>query len=76
MCFPLVLARAVCILREGWKGEGGGGRLVIRLCSEYIFLTTLGMLLLEMVVVLAGELSLAMASSLVWGFAEARFDLL
>ena len=21
-CF---LARAVCILREGWKGEGGGG---------------------------------------------------
>ena len=35
MCFPLVLARAVCILREGWKGEGGG-RLVVRLCSEYI----------------------------------------
>ena len=34
------------------------------------------MLLLEMVVVLAGELSLAMASSLVWGFAGARFDLL
>ena len=34
MCFPLVLARAVCILREGWKGEGG---LVVRLCSEYIF---------------------------------------
>ena len=37
MCFPLVLARAVCILREGWKGEGGEGRLVVRLCSEYIF---------------------------------------
>ena len=31
------------------------------------------MLLLEMVVVLAGELSLAMASS-VWGFARARFS--
>ena len=28
------------------------------------------MLLLEMVVVLAGELSLAMASSLVWGLPE------
>ena len=34
---------------------------------------TLGMLLLEMVVVLAGELSLAMASS-VWGFARVRFS--
>ena len=31
------LARAVYILREGWKGEGGEGRLVVRLCSEYIF---------------------------------------
>ena len=36
--FSSCLARAVCILREGWKGEGGGGgRLVVRLCSEYIF---------------------------------------
>ena len=34
--FPSCLARAVCILREGWKGEGGG-QLVVRLCSEYIF---------------------------------------
>ena len=33
MCFPLVLARAVCVLKEGW---GRGGRLVVRLCSEYI----------------------------------------
>ena len=23
--FSSCLARAVCILREGWKGEGGGG---------------------------------------------------
>ena len=35
--FSSCLARAVCILREGWKGEGGEGRLVVRLCSEYIF---------------------------------------
>ena len=34
---------------------------------------TLGMMLLAMVVMLAGELSLAMASS-VWGFARARFS--
>ena len=37
---------------------------------------TLGVMLSAMVVVLAGELSLAMASFLVWGFARARFDLL
>ena len=27
VCFPLVLARAVCILKEGWGGRGGGGWL-------------------------------------------------
>ena len=58
VCFPLVLARAVCILKGGVVG-----------CK----VATLGMMLLEMVVVLAGELSLAMASS-VWGFARARFS--
>ena len=63
VCFPLVLARAVCILKEGWRG----GRVVG--CKVAI----LGMMLLEMVVVLAGELSLAMASS-VWGFARVRFS--
>ena len=53
----------------------GGGRLVVRLCSECIIfvLTTPGVLLLEVVVVLAVELSLAMASS-VWGFVRARFS--
>ena len=65
MCFPLVLARAVCILKEGWKG-GGRGAVGCKV-------VTLGMLLLEVVVVLAGELSLAMASS-VWGFARVRFS--
>jgi hypothetical protein len=58
VCFPLVLARAVCILKGGVVG-----------CK----VATLGMMLLEMVVVLAGELSLAMASS-VWGFARVRFS--
>ena len=60
VCFPLVLARAVCILKGGWGVVG---------CK----VATLGMMLLEMVVVLAGELSLAMASS-VWGFVRARFS--
>ena len=47
--------------------EGGVGGVVG--CK----VATLGMMLLEMVVVLAGELSLAMASS-VWGFARVRFS--
>ena len=47
--------------------EGGDGGVVG--CK----VATLGMMLLVMVVVLAGELSLAMASS-VWGFARVRFS--
>ena len=46
----------------------GGGRGVVG-CK----VATHGMMLLAMVVVLAGELSLAMASS-VWGFARVRFS--
>ena len=61
VCSSCFLARAVCVL------EGGGGGMV------GYKVATLGMMLLEMVVVLAGELSLAMASS-VWGFARVRFS--
>ena len=71
--FSSCLARAVCILRRGVEG---GGRLVVWLCSECVCQQLFGILLLLMVLVLAEELSPAMASSLVWGFAGARFDLL
>ena len=56
--------------------EGGGGRMVVWLCSEFVCQQLFGILLLLVVLVLAEELSPAMASSLVWGFAGARFDLL
>ena len=48
-----------------WRG-GGGGMVGYKVA-------TLGMMLLAMVVMLAGELSLAMASS-VWGSARVRFS--
>ena len=57
-------------------GVGGWGRMVVWLCSEFVCQQLFGILLLLVVSVLAEELSLAMASSLVWGFAGARFDLL
>ena len=64
-----------CLYFEG--GVEGGGRTVgYIVVFSVCLLTTLGMLLLLMVVVLARELSLAMASSLVWGFAGAKFGLL
>ena len=62
VCPSCFLARAVCVL----EGGGGGGMVGYKVA-------TLGMMLLEMVVVLAGELSLAMASSM-WGFARVRFS--
>ena len=71
--FSFCLAR--CLYFEGGV-EGGGGRLVVWLCSEYVCQQLFGILLLLMVLVLAEELSPAMASSIVWGFAGARFDLL
>ena len=52
-----------CLYFEG----GGGGGLVG--CKG----ATLGMMLLVVVVMLAGELNLANASS-VWGFARVRFS--
>ena len=48
-----------------WRG-GWGGMVGYKVA-------TLGMMLLAMVVMLAGELSLANASS-VWGFARVRFS--
>ena len=59
--FIFLLARAVCILKGGVGGLVG--------CKG----ATLGMMLLMMVVMLAGGLSLANASS-VWGFARVRFS--
>ena len=63
MCPSCLLARAVCVL-EG--GRGGWGMVGYKVA-------TLGMMLLAMVVMLAGELSLANASS-VWGSARVRFS--
>ena len=53
-----------CCLCVG--GGGGGGMVGYKVA-------TLGMMLLAMVVMLAGELSLANASS-VWGSARVRFS--
>ena len=68
--FSFCLAR--CLYFEGGGGRegGGGGRLVVWLCSEFVCQQLFGILLLLVVSVLAEELSLAMASSLVWGLPE------
>ena len=66
--FSFCLAR--CLYFERGRKGGGWGRMVVWLCSEFVCQQLFGILLLLVVSVLAEELSLAMASSLVWGLPE------